>query len=227
ITDLDGGATDKQNVIISNNEFSATFATASTEGQITGTITKDGRLQAAVTVMLTRARRYASATQMTLDTNFERGVFEGKVSGWVVVSTASSVQRDYRIRFTRASLPQARTESGISEARQETQTALLQAPTTAGIVVDKAKVEKDDHLKTVITKYFNKQKFMGRSSARSLEILDIEDLSVKSISGTTVIVDIKYRAGKFGYGISHIEYATANIEKTVDSYKVISFDRKP
>ncbi len=59
-----------------------------------------------------------------------------------------------------------------------------------------------------------------------MEIHEIEYLSVKSISGTSVIVDIKYRAGRFGYGISHIEYATANIEKTVDSYKVISFDRK-
>ena len=92
--------------------------------------------------------------------------------------------------------------------------------------VDKAEVEKDDHLKSVIKTYFNNQKFLKKTDANIvLEILDIEGLSVKSISGTTFIADIKYRAGIFGTGISSIEYATSKIEKTAESYKIISFDR--
>ena len=112
-------------------------------------------------------------------------------------------------------------------ARQETQTALLVAPSTASIVVDKAEVEKDDHLKSVIRKYFNRQKFQTIvGGTRTIELINFEDLSVKSISGTTFTVDVKYRAGSIGSGSSKLERATSKIEKTADSYKIISFDRK-
>ena len=122
-------------------------------------------------------------------------------------------------------MPQTGSESGGSKAQQETQTALLTAPPAPSIVVDKAEVEKDDHLKSVIKKYFNKQKFqIAFGGGRTVELISFKDLSVKSISGTTFLVDIKYRAGEGS--IDRLERATAKIEKTANSYKVISFDRK-
>ena len=114
-------------------------------------------------------------------------------------------------------------------AEGETQTALLVAPPAPSIVVDKAQVENDDHLKSVIKKYFNKQRFrINRFGiVQDIVIADIEDLSVTSVSGTMFIADIKYRYTIPDYGsFSHIEYATSKIEKTADSYKIISFDRK-
>ena len=79
----------------------------------------------------------------------------------------------------------------------------------------------------MIKKYFNRQKFMINAwGGRTVALISFEDLSVKSISGTTFIADIKCRTGIFGTGVSQIEYATAKIEKTANSYKVISFDRK-
>ena len=99
-------------------------------------------------------------------------------------------------------------------------------PPAPSIVVNKSEVENDSHLKSVIKKYFKKRKFMIRiGQLAHIVIADIEDLSVKSISGTTFLVDIKYRAGG-GVSGGKLERATAKIEKTVDSYKVISFDRK-
>ena len=58
-----------------------------------------------------------------------------------------------------------------------------------------------------------------------MEMYSITELSVRSISGTTFIVDIKYGIGA---GISmarDYEKATVKIEKTEDSYKIISYDR--
>jgi len=78
----------------------------------------------------------------------------------------------------------------------------------------------------VIKKYFNRQKFMINAwGGRTVALISFEDLSVKSISGTTFLVDIKYRAGG-GISGGRLERATAKIEKTANSYKVISFDRK-
>ena len=125
-------------------------------------------------------------------------------------------------------LPQTGSESGASTAQQESETALLTAPPAPSIVVDKAEVEKDDHLKSVIKKYFNNQKFrINEFGIQDIEMVDVKYVSVKSISGTTFIADIKYRYALPDYSsISKIEYATSKIEKTAESYKVISFDRK-
>ena len=107
---------------------------------------------------------------------------------------------------------------------QETQLALLSVPTASSIVVDKAEVENDDHLKKVIKKYFNRRNF--RWWSHKVEMLIITELSAKSISGTTFIVDIKYEQVVPGVRPISTGRATANIEKTVDSFKIISFDRK-
>ena len=94
------------------------------------------------------------------------------------------------------------------------------------IVVDKAEVEEDEHLKPVIKKYSNKQNFMmQQGDYKSAEMQSIEDLSVKSISGTSFAVELKHRLGT-GPELGRIEYATSQIEKTAESYKFISFDGK-
>lgn len=112
------------------------------------------------------------------------------------------------------------------KAQQEPLAELPAAPPPLPvIVVDKAEVEQDKYLKSVIKKYFNKWKFLPTRTVgqTAMEMVGIEDLSVKSISGTMFIADIKFRwTTNFGSGI---ESATAEIEKTADSYKVISFDR--
>ena len=59
--------------------------------------------------------------------------------------------------------------------------------------------------------------------ARHLVIASCGDVSVKSISGTTFIIDIEYRQTEGS--VNYRGFATAKIEKTADSYKVISFDR--
>ena len=110
--------------------------------------------------------------------------------------------------------------------QQETQTALLGAAPVLGIVVDKAEVENDDHLKSVIRKHYDEIKFMNQWS-HVLKMHDIEYLSVNAIAGTTFIADIRYRSSKgIGAGYGKLENATVEIEKTADSYKVISFNRK-
>ena len=115
-----------------------------------------------------------------------------------------------------------REEAGPT-TQQKTQTALLAAPPVPVIVVDKAELENDDHLKAVIKKYFNKWKFLEiRGLGRVMEIVSVEDLSVKSISGSTFITDIHYRyEGNF---LNRLGMATSNIEKTANSYRIISFD---
>ena len=107
-------------------------------------------------------------------------------------------------------------------ALKETQLALLSVPPVLSIVVDKAEVENDDRLKTVIRKHFKGLGFRLYSTYK-LEIAYFHDLSVKSISGATFIVDIEYEQMS-GPWISYGN-ATVNIEKTADSYKIISFDR--
>ena len=91
-------------------------------------------------------------------------------------------------------------------------------------------VENDDRLKSVIKKYFNKWKFLSLTmNSEALEMINVEDLTVTSVSGTTFMADIQYRykGGKDFSGESvRSGLATANIEKTADSYKIISFDRK-
>ena len=106
---------------------------------------------------------------------------------------------------------------------QETQTTLLVAPPTPSIVLDKAEVENDDQLKSVIKKYLNTLGLMN-SHARRIGIDYFRDLSVKSISGTTFIVDIIFRADT-ERGQGKMGNATVKVEKTADSYKIISFDR--
>ena len=102
---------------------------------------------------------------------------------------------------------------------------LLAVPPAPSIVVNKSEVEKDSHLKSAIKKHFNRQKFQRiLGGTRTVELINFEDLSVESISGTTFLVDIRYRYG-WGEAGSPIEYATSKIEKTADSYKIISFDR--
>ena len=95
-------------------------------------------------------------------------------------------------------------------------------PPESSIVVDKDEVENDDHLKSVIKQYFKKQVFIWYTTA--LKISYLKDLSVKSISGTTFVVDIEYE--QTNGNISKGGSATVKIEKTADSYKIISFDRK-
>jgi len=135
-----------------------------------------------------------------------------------------------RVRLAEAerlAVEEAKRKETERKAQQDTQTALLAAPPEPSIVVNKDELENDSHLETVIKKYFEKQKFaIPQWGGITIEILDIEKLSVKSISGTRFIADIKYRYGDFGSGYSGIEYATSTIEKTANSYKVISFDRK-
>ena len=90
--------------------------------------------------------------------------------------------------------------------------------------IDKAAIEKDGELKTMIRKYFNRLKFTDRSG-RPLRLVYVEDMSITSISGTTFIADIEYQ-WKQGPN-RRMESATAKIEKTAGSYKIISFDRNP
>ena len=93
--------------------------------------------------------------------------------------------------------------------QQETQTALLATPPEPSIVVDKAEVEIDDRLKSVIREHFKRLGLI--ENQEYLEIRSFQDLFVKSISGTTFIVDIRYRASaEIGYGKT--ETATVKIE---------------
>ncbi len=102
------------------------------------------------------------------------------------------------------------------------QTTLLTAPSTPDVVVDKAEVETDDRLKSVIKRYFKNQHFMTRSGKR-LEIVYVENVSVESVSGTTFIARINYA---FTTGdVSSLGSTTSKIEKTADSYNIISWER--
>ena len=99
---------------------------------------------------------------------------------------------------------------------------LLTAPSTPDVVVDKAEVETDDRLKSVIKRYFKNQHFMTRSGKR-LEIVYVENVSVESVSGTTFIARINYA---FTTGdVSSLGSTTSKIEKTADSYNIISWER--
>ena len=109
-----------------------------------------------------------------------------------------------------------------------TQVAALPEPS---IVVNKDEIENDDNLKTVIKRYFNDKKFMvSKWGGRTIQMLDIENLSIKSVSESTFMVNIKYRYGDDGVsgssGIGGIENGTLKIKKTSTSYEVIRFDRK-
>ena len=128
-----------------------------------------------------------------------------------------------------SSVPAASQETAALEPKAPasgpvTQTALLAVPPVSSIVVDKTQVENDDQLKSMISKHFKGLRFIFKTKY-VLEIHSFQDLSVISISETTFIVDIKYRTSTDqGYG--KYENATVEIEKTTDSYKIISFDRK-
>ena len=114
------------------------------------------------------------------------------------------------------------------KALEETQLALLSVPTVSSILVDKAEVENDDHLKSVITNYFKKKKFKVSHGTflKTSRMIAIYHISVKSISGSTFIVDLKYETSTGGgQDAGGMENAMAKIEKTAVSYKVLSFDR--
>ena len=117
---------------------------------------------------------------------------------------------------------EAAMSSPIPVASQET--ALLAVPSVSSIVVDKIEVENDDQLKAVIREHFKRLRFKWNSKY-VLVIHSFQDLSIKSISGSTFIVDIQYRSSTDqGYG--QYENAKMKIEKTAESYTVITFDRK-
>ena len=227
--DLESAATERKDVQISNNEINATYSLGDVAGNFAGSIDSSGRLRAVMTMLSKRNQRLkGSASPLKVNANFGDEKFEAEANGWLDGGGSTTVSKSFRIRLTRVSPPQTGSASGVSTAQPEPQTALLPAPSAPSIVVDKAEVEKDDHLKSVIKKYFNRQTFMSVShvgGGRRIELISFEDLSVKSISGTTFLVDIKYRAGT-GLTGGRIGYATAKIEKTADSYKVISFARK-
>ena len=110
----------------------------------------------------------------------------------------------------------------LNVSSEEAASAESAAAAPAAYAVDKTKVENDDHLKCVIKNYFKIQHFKHPKGGR-MEITVFYDISVKSISGTMFIVDIDYEQSDGSLGKTG--KATVKIEKTVDSYKIINFDR--
>lgn len=109
--------------------------------------------------------------------------------------------------------------------RLEATTTEFPEETISGIVVNKAEVENDGRLKSMIKNYFNKWKFSSLTAAT--EMINVADLSVKSIWGRTFTAEITflYKAGVSNQGESvQGGLATVKIEKTADLYKIISFD---
>ena len=160
IVDLESDAMERKNVQIANNEFNVAYSLDDVAGNFAGSIDQSGRLRAVMSALLKKNTRFKTLiSRLKVNTAFANGKFEAEAGGWLAVNTAVSVPKKFRIRLIRVSLPQTGSESGGSEAQQGTQTALLTAPPAPSIVVDKAEVEKDDHLKSVIKKYFNGQKF--------------------------------------------------------------------
>ena len=109
--------------------------------------------------------------------------------------------------------------------RLEATTTEFPEETISGIVVNKAEVENDGRLKSMIKNYFNKWKFSSLTAA--IEMINVADLSVKSIWGRTFTAEITflYKAGVSNQGESvQGGLATVKIEKTADLYKIISFD---
>ena len=156
IVDLESDAMERKNVQIANNEFNVAYSLDDVAGNFAGSIDQSDRLRAVMSALLKKNTRFKTLiSRLKVNTAFANGKFEAEAGGWLAVNTAVSVPKKFRIRLIRVSLPQTGSESGGSEAQQGTQTALLTAPPAPSIVVDKAEVEKDDHLKSVIKKYFN------------------------------------------------------------------------
>ena len=111
-------------------------------------------------------------------------------------------------------------------ALKETQTALLSVPTVSSLVVDNNEIERAARPQAVIKQYLNRKTVTTADWALNvMEMLNVDYLSVKSISGTTFIVDIAYQWKEERFD-RRAGFATSEIEKTADSYKIISFDRK-
>jgi competence transcription factor ComK len=101
-------------------------------------------------------------------------------------------------------------------------------PPVTSIVIDKIGVENDYHLKMIIKRYVDNLKiyyFAGRHYGK-LEIISVLDVSVKTISGTTFILDISYEYSQEQSPSTVLGKARMKIEKTAESYKVISSDKK-